>query len=177
MRFIIKTLYSDYIMSTETKTTHLSQLPNNNDNDTDLVNKILNELENISEEETNMDLDVIPSEDISDKNTVNTSSASLESVKTKSDSSEPIAATPKKINKIFESIDLNKVKKNFRMSTIIALLFCVFTLYTDTFVSLFSKFPLLSMTFSNELTTSGVIIQSILFGLLYFFINMFYFDN
>tara|TARA_B100002052_G_scaffold198167_1_gene180824 strand:+ start:409 stop:921 length:513 start_codon:yes stop_codon:yes gene_type:complete len=170
-------------MSTET-TTHLSQLPNNNDKDNDLVNKILSELENISEEEANNDKPVLPSEEnqapvqaqipaatqqVPTKETVN-----VQQIKNNYDSSMP---SPQKINTFFNSIDFNVIKKVFRMSTIVALLFFVFTLYNNTFVTLFSKLPILKIGLETELSNSGKLLQGICFGLVYFLINIFYFDN
>jgi len=175
-------------MSNET-TTHLSQLPNNNDKDNDLVNKILSELENISEEEINEDTDVLsveesppslPAAEIKPKKKRKYKTEQVIEDDEHHTDYEPaqVISKPTKINTFYNSINFSTVKNTFRMSTIVAILFFVFTLYNNTFVNLFSKLPILKInSLTNELTTSGKFLQGICFGLTYFFINIFYFDN
>lgn len=172
-------------MSTET-TTHVSQLPNNNEQDNDLVNKILSELENISEDETHVDTIINSTMSSSaEPEESNLDSAAVNNIKPNNNTKKQVNSqfdnsmpSPQKIDTFFNSIDLRVIKKIFRMSTICALLFFVFALYNDTFVTLFLKFPLfLNATSGISLTTSGKLMQSICFGLVYFLINIFYFDN
>jgi len=166
------------------ETTPLSSLPNNTETDSDLVNKILNQLDTTNESDAPTFEIEKPPEPVQVINNV--------------PEPEPVA-TPKVVNqpKIVESsnnnqvksvnnlspqgiqnminvFDMNYIHKVCKFALLISILFFIFISCNSTFVNLFSKVPSLkAITLANELNNTGKILQSICFGIVYFLLKLF----
>ena len=147
------------------KTTPLTQLPQNTETDSDLVNKILNQLDNTNETSPPTFDNVEPS--------VHPPKAQEYVAPPQIIPQEPMPS-PQNIQRMIQSMDVPYIYKVGKMSIFYAIIFLVFVLCTSSFVQLFSHLPLLKATFNNELTNTGKLLQSICFGLLYFVFNIFF---
>ena len=167
------------------ETTPLSSLPNNTETDSDLVNKILNQLDTTNESDApTFEIEKPPE--------------AVQVINNNVPEPEPVA-TPKVVNqpKIVESsnknqvksvnhlsphgiqnminvFDMNYIHKVGKFALLISILFFIFISCNSTFVNLFSKVPSLkAITLANELNNTGKILQSICFGIVYFLLKLF----
>jgi len=176
-------------MATE-NTTKLSELPNNTDTDTDLVNKILNQLDTSNESTPpTFDLEPPPTEK-SDNKTINKTQVSNSNGSTSNSvpqktisieqkvsnhlsNNEPMPS-PQGIQKVLNTMDMDYIYKIVKMSVLYSVIFIGFIFCTNVFVDMFSRIPYISFTTNNELNNSGKVLQSICFGAIYFLINFFF---
>tara|TARA_B100001250_G_scaffold398369_1_gene406491 strand:- start:3080 stop:3625 length:546 start_codon:yes stop_codon:yes gene_type:complete len=179
-------------MTNDKNTTKLSELPNNTDNDTDLVNKILNQLDTSNDSiPPTFDLEQPPTENPVIKNQINKTHVSKSQLKpnisnpvvqkTVVEQRNPIYSSnneqmpsPQGIQKVLNSMDMDYIYKIVKMSIFYTVIFIGFIFCTNIFVDMFSKIPYISFTTNNELNNSGKVLQSICFGAIYFLINFFF---
>tara|TARA_Y100000389_G_C17470636_1_gene530332 strand:- start:2095 stop:2616 length:522 start_codon:yes stop_codon:yes gene_type:complete len=164
-------------------TTPLNQLPDNSKGDTDLVNKILTQLEtskSIENSTNNIN------ESVSDIDTLNTENVEI----AQQIASQPIVEnniteeiketlfvpdkmpTTSTMQTLYESINMDKLKNILKLTGIYTVIFFVFVYSSKYFIKLFTKLPYLVASTGDELNTTGYILQSLLFGVLYFFITI-----
>lgn len=153
-------------MESDKKQTPLTQLPQNSETDSDLVNKILNQLETSTDASPSFEIN----ESIQQPTVPLISEKYVESTSHKE---EDIMPSPQGIQKMVQSMDIPYIYKIIKMSVVYGLVFLAFVYFTDTFVKLFSKIPLITVTVGNELNLTGKLLQSVCFSLVYFFINIF----
>ena len=140
------------------KTTPLAQLPQNSETDSDLVNKILNQLDTTNDvaPPTFEDPPVVPPK------------PQPHVVPPSPMVRQETMPSPQNIQTMIQSMDISYIYKVSKMSVLYAIVFLVFITCSSSFVQLFSHIPLLKATFNNELTTTGKVLQSICFGIAIF---------
>ena len=167
------------------ETTSLSNLPNNTESDSDLVNKILNQLDTTNESDTPptfeiekppeksvpVPIDTVPAVEINRPDPVTRPIISEYKP-------EPIQS-PQNIQNILKVMDVNYIYKVGKISLAISILFFLFIYFTDSFGKLFRKIPYIKPTFGDDfnigsLNNTGKILQSICFGIVYFFLKLFF---
>ncbi len=167
------------------ETTSLSNLPNNTASDSDLVNKILDQLDTTNESETPPSFEIekppeknvstpienIPSVDIEHSDPV---TRPIES-----ENKQAPIQSPQNIQNILKVMDVNYIYKIAKISLAISILFFLFIQFTDSFAKIFRKIPYIKPTFGDEfnvggLNNTGKILQSICFGIVYFFFKLFF---
>ena len=165
------------------ETTPLSSLPNNTETDSDLVNKILNQLETTNESDAPTFEIEKPPEPVQVINKV----PEPQPVVQKAVNQPTIVESPNKhqdksvnnlspqgIQNMINVFDMNYIHKVGKFAVLISLLFFIFISCNSTFVNLFSKVPSLkAITLANELNNTGKILQSICFGIVYFLLKLF----
>ena len=165
------------------ETTPLSSLPNNTETDSDLVNKILNQLETTNESDTPTFEIEKPPEPVQVRNNV----PEPQQVAPKVVNQPTIVESPNKhqeksanhlspqgIQNMINVFDMNYINKVGKFALLISILFFIFISCNSTFVNLFSKVPSLkAITLANELNNTGKILQSICFGIVYFLLKLF----
>jgi len=175
-------------MSNDKNTTPLSALPKNTDNDTDLVNKILNQLDTSNDcTPPTFELESPPVEKPVIKNNNNNNNKPQMSKPTPQPAPHSPAPkiqiveqrhtpqsmpSPQGIQNVLNSMDMNHIYKIAKMSILYSIIFIGFIFCTNTFVDMFSRIPYISFTINNELNNSGKVLQSICFGAIYFSINI-----
>ena len=167
------------------ETTSLSNLPNNTASDSDLVNKILDQLDTTNESETppsfeiekppeknvSIPIENIPSVDIEHSDPVTRPIVS--------EYKQAPIQSPQNIQNILKVMDVNYIYKIAKISLAISILFFLFIQFTDSFAKIFRKIPYIKPTFGDEfnvggLNNTGKILQSICFGIVYFFLILFF---
>ncbi len=165
------------------ETTPLSSLPNNTETDSDLVNKILNQLETTNESDAPTFEIEKPPEPVQVINNV----PEPQQVAPKVVNQPTIVESPNKhqdksvnnlspqgIQNMINIFDINYINKVGKFALLISILFFIFISCNSSFVNLFSKVPSLkAITLANELSNTGKILQSICFGIVYFLLKLF----
>ena len=150
------------------QTTPLTQLPNNSENDTDLVNKILDQLDDNSPAETMPPtFDNTPPEAVQQQH-IPAPPAPI----TPYPMSESMPS-PQGIQSMLSSLDTPRIYSAAKMAIFMGVMFLLFLTFGDNFVRLFSKLPFQTTDITGGLNSSGKFLQSICFGLVYLFSNMF----
>ena len=165
------------------ETTPLSSLPNNTETDSDLVNKILNQLETTNESDAPTFEIEKPPEPVQVINKV----PEPQPVVQKAVNQPTIVESPNKhqdksvnnlspqgIQNMINVFDMNYINKVGKFALLLSILFFIFISCNSTFVNWFSKVPSLkAVTLANELNNTGKILQSICFGIVYFLLKLF----
>tara|TARA_Y100000389_G_C17399388_1_gene484439 strand:+ start:115 stop:594 length:480 start_codon:yes stop_codon:yes gene_type:complete len=151
------------------KTTPLTQLPNNSENDTDLVNKILNQLdESMPAESTPPTFENSQPSESNPQVPIPVAIAPYPSTFT--NESMP---SPQGIQNMISKLDTDRIYAAAKMSLFMAVMFLMFLTFRENFISLFSKLPFQTTKITGGLNGSGEFLQAICFGLVYFLSNMF----
>tara|TARA_B100001113_G_scaffold349599_1_gene345234 strand:+ start:3139 stop:3654 length:516 start_codon:yes stop_codon:yes gene_type:complete len=165
------------------ETTPLSSLPNNTETDSDLVNKILNQLETTNESDAPTFEIEKPPEPVQVINKV----PEPQPVVQKAVNQPTIVESPNKhqdksvnnlspqgIQNMINVFDMDYINKVGKFALLLSILFFIFISCNSTFVNWFSKVPSLkAVTLANELNNTGKILQSICFGIVYFLLKLF----
>tara|TARA_B100001996_G_scaffold370962_1_gene345823 strand:+ start:2466 stop:2996 length:531 start_codon:yes stop_codon:yes gene_type:complete len=172
-------------MTNEKNTTPLSALPKNTDNDTDLVNKILNQLDTSNDSTPpTFELEPPPAEKPSPKPASGgpprkvaappdvRPAQKIQIVEQSASRTPQSMPSPQGIQNVLNSMDMDYIYKIAKMSILYSIIFIGFIFCTNTFVDMFSRIPYISFTNNNELNNSGKVLQSICFGAIYFSINI-----
>ena len=148
--------------------TPLTQLPENNENDTDLVNKILNQLDNTSDEEVTPSFDEqnIPSTTIEPPPPPSTQPSVI------LNTTPEVMPNPQSIQNWMDSIDIVRAYDIIKKSLLYSILFLVFVMLTNNFRTIFSKITFITTSVGTELNTSGKVLQALCFGLTTGFIQV-----
>jgi hypothetical protein len=150
------------------QTTPLNQLPNNSENDSDLVNKILDQLDEGVPAETVPptfeDAAPVPVPQMMPTPQQNTLSPTL---------SNETMPSPQGIQNMISSLDTDRIYSAGKMAIFIAVMFLLFLTFGDNFVRLFSKLPFPTTDLTGSLNGTGKFLQAVCFGILYFLSNMF----
>lgn len=166
------------------ETTSLSNLPNNTESDSDLVNKILNQLDTTNEADIPHSFELEKPPDTPVSTPIN----KLQPVEVVQ-SSEPVISprvseykplpiqSPENIQNILKVLDINYIYKAGKISLAISILFFLFIQFTGSFTKIFRKIPYINATFGDDfnvggLNNTGKILQSICFGIVYFFLKL-----
>lgn len=167
------------------ETTSLANLPNNTESDSDLVNKILNQLDTTNESETPPSFEI----EKPPEKTVPISIQNIPAVELQpsdpvtkpliSEYKPPPIQSPQNIQSLLKVMDVNYIYKIGKISLAISILFFLFIQFTDSFAKIFRKIPYIKPTFGDDfniggLNTTGKILQSICFGIVYFFLKLFF---
>jgi hypothetical protein len=168
------------------ETTSLSNLPNNTESDSDLVNKILNQLDTSNEVDTPPSFEIEKPPDtpvsisIDKQQPVEAAQLSEPVIRTRVSEYKPSPIqSPENISNILKVMDINYIYKAGKISLAISILFFLFIQFTDSFTKIFRKIPYIKATFGDDfnvcgLNNTGKILQSICFGIVYFFLKLFF---
>ena len=157
----------------ESKITPLSQLPETDKSDADLVNKILTELEKLPDEDktsvesSELKKDVVKKSDKEVIEEVEEAEENLEIMEEKMNDEDESRFN--RLNSIYKSIDIDRLSSILKMSGVLTILFFVFVHFQYKFINIFSKIPYLSRYVNGSVSLTSEIIQSLIFGMIYFF--------
>lgn len=149
------------------QTTPLAQLPNNSENDTDLVNKILDQLdENVPAETTPPTFESTPE-------VVSQAPMPVDTAPYPTSLTNETMPSPQGIQSMLSKLDTPRIYGAAKMAVFIAIMFLLFLTFGDNFVRLFAKLPFPTTDLTGSLNGTGKFLQAICFGLVYFLSNMF----
>ena len=165
------------------ESTPLVHLPNNNTADSDLVNKILNQLDNADKnEQVSDDVDVIYNNVVSDTKMEqcnnmppsgsHATAASSYTVGTKNTRDD--MPSPQGIQKMLSLLDTPQFYHKIKISVMIAFMYFLFMYFSDKFKNLVSQLPLSTIAPTGELTGMGEVLKAISFGIAHLCISIFF---
>tara|TARA_Y100000389_G_C17358640_1_gene462480 strand:- start:407 stop:877 length:471 start_codon:yes stop_codon:yes gene_type:complete len=152
-------------METELKTP-LAQLPQNDENDTDLVNKILSQLDDSTAESAPV-FEEPPAAPPAAAPQARAPAAQTRSVE------DVLLPSQQKVNSWYESLDVPVVYSAIKKSAVYAILFLIFVVFSDSFRQMFSKLTFITTSVGLELNMTGKVLQAICFGLSLLILQMF----
>tara|TARA_Y100000389_G_scaffold199835_3_gene239020 strand:+ start:2475 stop:3008 length:534 start_codon:yes stop_codon:yes gene_type:complete len=169
--------------------TPLNDLPKNSSADSDLVNKILNQLDDTSAtdipvtEETptkKIQFDTqyvepvtpepVHMEPVHNIPRVQKTRPPVHKVQRYQDENLP---TPSTIQKTLQIFDTPEFYSKLKFSVFIGVLFFLFVVFTDNFKTIFQKLPIQTVNQIGALTNTGIFIQAFCFSLIHLVISVF----
>tara|TARA_Y100000389_G_scaffold205033_1_gene262217 strand:+ start:9162 stop:9719 length:558 start_codon:yes stop_codon:yes gene_type:complete len=176
------------------QTTPLRQLPQNSDGDTDLVNKILDQLDDAPtekspptfEEPLDEPVEVVKAEPVHRKK------PKRESHKPKKVMIKPSTVereiiyerevnpltndampSPKGIGNLLNTLDMDYLYLTGKVALFATILFVLFISYGNNLIPIFSKLPITVVDLSGRLNKTGIFLQALCYGLMFFLTNIF----
>ena len=162
----------------ENNTTPLTDLPENNKKDSDLVNKILNQLDEIPEESP---LEVEKATKAIEETLEPVVKETFEAPKIKkvetipeeqNISLEESVPSPETIKSYYDAINIDKIYFAAQMCGLFSIMFMIFIQLNSQFVKVFSKIPYVITTIGENLNFKGKLLQSFIFGIFCTIISM-----
>ena len=168
-------------------TTPLNQLPKNDKNDSDLVNKILTQLEEVPKDDIEHVEEIeIPikkqyvkpkkivsvEEHVSDDETLenyNNNSGVVGGI-------EDSLPSPDTIKGLYNSIDMDKIYNSLKLAAMYSIIFLLFLHFQNNFRVIFEKIPYVKnyIGFVGEINNTYKMLLSLLFGIIVFSLDIFY---
>lgn len=161
------------------QTTPLAELPNNSENDSDLVNKILDQLDETAPAEESP-----PTfEDVQTQKppVIHATQPLTPAPFTPSVPYNPLVndsmPSPQGIQSMITTMDMPKIYSSLKMAIFIAVMFMLFVTFGENFGKAFSRLPFSTTDALGGLTGTGKFLQAICFGILYFLSSLFLFNR
>ena len=166
-------------------TTPLNQLPKNDKNDSDLVNKILTQLEEVPKDDIEPVEEIeipIKKQYVKPKKVVEEQVSDDETLENYNNNSgvvggiEDSLPSPDTIKGFYNSIDVDKIYNSLKLAAMYSIIFLMFLHFQNNFRVIFEKIPYVKnyIGFAGEMNNTYKMLLSLLFGTIVFFLDVFY---